>query len=264
VPVDSIDIVMGDTDVVSVGGGSHSGRSMRHAATVIAMASRALIERGKASAALILDAAPADIVFADGRFAAPGRNRSFDFLELAREASRLILPEELAEGLSVAADNEMHDPVFPNGCAVCEIEIDPDTGALTLTRYASVDDVGRCINPLIVDGQTHGAIAQGVGEALWEECYVDPATGQPLAGSFMDYGMPRADYLPDFQTRIVEVLSPTNPLGIKAGGEGGTTPALAVIVSAILDALGPLGVRDIKMPATPFAIWQAIQDSKRR
>ena len=264
VPVDSIDIVMGDTDVVSVGGGSHSGRSMRHAATVIAMASRALIERGKAIAALILDAAPADIVFADGRFAAPGRNRSFDFLELAREASRLTLPKELAEGLSVAANNEMHDPVFPNGCAVCEIEIDPDTGALTLTRYASVDDVGRCINPLIVDGQTHGAIAQGVGEALWEECYVDPATGQPLAGSFMDYGMPRADYLPDFQTKIVEVLSPTNPLGIKAGGEGGTTPALAVIVSAILDALGPLGVRDIKMPATPFAIWQAIQDSKRR
>jgi carbon-monoxide dehydrogenase large subunit len=264
VPVDSIDIVMGDTDVVSVGGGSHSGRSMRHAATVIAMASRALIERGKAIAALILDAAPADIVFADGRFAAPGRNRSFDFLELAREASRLTLPKELAEGLSVAANNEMHDPVFPNGCAVCEIEIDPDTGALTLTRYASVDDVGRCINPLIVDGQTHGAIAQGVGEALWEECYVDPATGQPLAGSFMDYGMPRADYLPDFQTKIVEVLSPTNPLGIKAGGEGGTTPALAVIVSAILDALGPLGVRDIKMPATPFAVWQAIQDSKRR
>jgi len=264
VPVDSIDIVMGDTDVVSVGGGSHSGRSMRHAATVIAMASRALIERGKAIAALVLDTAPADIAFADGRFTAPGRNRSFDFLGLAREASRLTLPKELAEGLSVAADNEMHDPVFPNGCAVCEIEIDPDTGGLALTRYASVDDVGRCINPLIVDGQTHGAIAQGVGEALWEECYVDPATGQPLAGSFMDYGMPRADYLPDFQTKIVEVLSPTNPLGIKAGGEGGTTPALAVIVSAILDALGPLGVRDIKMPAMPFAVWQAIQDSKRR
>jgi len=264
VPVDSIDIVMGDTDMVSVGGGTHSGRSMRHAATVIGMASRALIERGKAVAALVFDTAAADIAFADGRFAAPGRNRTFDFLELAHEVPRLTLPKELAEGLSVAADNEMHDPVFPNGCAACEIEIDPDTGALALTRYAAVDDVGRCINPLIVEGQTHGAIVQGVGEALWEDCYVDPATGQPLAGSFMDYGMPHADSLPAFQTEIVEVLSPTNPLGIKAGGEGGTTPALAVIVSAILDALGPLGVHDIKMPATPFAVWQAIQDAKRR
>jgi aerobic carbon-monoxide dehydrogenase large subunit len=264
VPIDSIDIVMGDTDVVSAGGGTHSGRSMRHAAAVIGMASQALIERGKAIAALVFDTAPADIAFADGRFAAPGRNRTFDFLELAHEVPRLTLPKELADGLSVAADNEMHDPVFPNGCAVCEIEIDPDTGALALTRYAAVDDVGRCINPLIVEGQTHGAIVQGVGEALWEDCYVDPATGQPLAGSFMDYGMPRADNLPDFQTKIVEVLSPTNPLGIKAGGEGGTTPALAVIVSAILDALGPLGIRDIKMPATPFTVWQAIQDSKRR
>ncbi len=262
VPVDSIDVVMGDTDVVSVGGGSHSGRSMRHAATVIGMAGRSLIERGKAIAALILDALPADIAFADGRFATPGSNRSFDFLELEREAARLKLPKDLADGLAVAMENEMHDPVFPNGCAVCEIEIDPDTGGLSLARYASVDDVGRCINPLIVDGQTHGAIAQGVGEAMWEDCYIDPRSGQPLAGSFMDYGMPRADTLPSFATEIVEVLSPTNPFGIKAGGEGGTTPALAVIHSAILDALLPLGVRDITMPATPFAVWQAIQHAK--
>ena len=264
VPVDSIDIVMGDTDIVSVGGGSHSGRSMRHAATVIALTSAALIERGKAIAALVLDAAPTDIVFADGRFGATRRNRGFDFLELAREASRLTLPRELADGIAAAVTNEMHDPVFPNGCAVCEIEIDPDTGGLALTRYASVDDVGRCINPLIVDGQTHGAIAQGIGEALWEDCRLDPVTGQPLAGSFMDYGMPRADTLPPFRTAIVEVLSPTNPFGIKAGGEGGTTPAPAAAVSAILDALAPLGVRDIRMPATPFAIWEAIRHAKRR
>ena len=129
-------------------------------------------------------------------------------------------------GLAVVADNEMHDPVFPNGCAICEIEIDPDSGGLTLTRYASVDDVGRCINPLIVDGQTHGAIAQGIGQALWEHCVVDDS-GQPLTGSLMDYGMPRAHLLPSFRTEIVEVLSPTNPLGIKAGGEGGTTAAPA-------------------------------------
>ena len=155
----------------------------------------------------------------------------------------------------------MHDPVFPNGAAVCEVEIDPETGALDLTRYASVDDVGRCINPLIVDGQTHGAIAQGVGEALWEQIYLDPSSGQPLTGSLMDYTLPRASELPNFRTEIVEVLSPTNPYGIKAGGEGGTTPALAVIVGAILDALAPLGVKNFDGPATPACIWQAIESS---
>jgi len=155
----------------------------------------------------------------------------------------------------------MHDPVFPNGCAICEIEIDPESCALRLVRYTSVDDVGRCINPLIVDGQTHGAIVQGVGQALWEQCVVDPA-GQPLCGSLMDYGMPRSDSVPSFVTRIVEVLSPTNPLGIKAGGEGGTTGAPAVIVSAVADALAPYGVDDIKMPVTPYRVWQAINGGK--
>ena len=153
----------------------------------------------------------------------------------------------------------MHDPVFPNGCAICEVEVDPDTGMTEITRYSAVDDVGRCINPLIVHGQTHGGIAQGVGQAMWEQCYIEPSSGQPLTGSFMDYGMPRSTTLPSFATEIVEVLSPTNPLGIKAGGEGGTTPALAVVVSAIVDALRDFGIRDIAMPATPFAVWQAIQ-----
>jgi carbon-monoxide dehydrogenase large subunit len=174
------------------------------------------------------------------------------------------LPDDLKSGLAVVADNEMHDPVFPNGCAICEIEIDPDTGDLKLTRYASVDDVGRCINPLIVHGQTHGAIAQGVGQALWEQCVIDEASGQPLCGSFTDYGMPRSDTLPSFTTQIVEVLSPTNPLGIKAGGEGGTTAALAVIISAVVDALSSFGVQDIRMPATPYKIWQLIQDAKAK
>jgi len=174
------------------------------------------------------------------------------------------LPEDLKTGLAVVADNEMHDPVFPNGCATCEVEIDPDTGGLKLTRYASVDDVGRCINPLIVHGQTHGAIAQGVGQALWEQCVIDEKSGQPLCGSLMDYGMPRSNTLPSFTTQIVEVLSPTNPLGIKAGGEGGTTAALAVIVSGIVDALGKYGVQDIRMPASPYKVWQAIQDAQAR
>jgi len=152
----------------------------------------------------------------------------------------------------------MHDPVFPNGCAICEIEIDPETGGITLARYAAIDDVGRCINPLIVHGQTHGGIAQGVGQALWESCRLDPGSGQVLSGSLLDYALPRADGLPSLDTEIVEVLSPTNPLGIKAGGEGGTTPALAVIVNAIVDALDAYGIRDLAMPVTPCGIWQAI------
>ncbi len=264
VPVGAVDIVMGDTDIVSVGGGSHSGRSMRHVATVAAKAAPEMIARGREIAALALQTAPDKIEFNGGRFGSKESNRTFDFLDLVKETARLTLPPELKSGLSVVADNEMHDPVFPNGCAVCEIEVDPDTGGTAITRYTSVDDVGRCINPMIVDGQTHGGIAQGVGEAMWELCAIDPGSGQPLTGSFMDYGMPRSTTLPSFNTEIVQVLSPTNPLGIKAGGEGGTTPALAVVVSAILDALKPYGVRDIQMPATPFTVWQAIQAAKRR
>ena len=259
VSVETVNIILGDTDVVSLGGGSHSGRSMRHAATVFAKAATDLVDKGRRIAAFLLDVPVEDVGFEDGRFAAPRTNRSFDLFELARESQRTGLPEPLKGGLAVAADNEMHDPVFPNGCAVCEVEVDPETGAVEITRYAAVDDVGRCINPLIVHGQTHGGIAQGVGQAMWEQCVVDRVSGQPLCGSLMDYGLPRADALPSFETEIVEVLSPTNPLGIKAGGEGGTTPALAVIVSAIVDALRELGVDGIAMPATPFTVWQAIQ-----
>ena len=261
VPVESVKIILGDTDVVKVGGGSHSGRSMRHAATVFAKALPELVARGKKVAAAILGSMPDHIEFSDGRFSARETNRTFDFLDLAEEAARHELPQELKDGIAVVTDNEMHDPVFPNGCAICEVEVDPQTGDVRIIRYASVDDVGRCINPLIVDGQTHGAIAQGVGQALWEQCYVDHDSGQPLVGSLMDYGVPRADTVPPFVTEIAEVLSPTNPLGIKAGGEGGTTAAPAAVISAILDALRDYGVRDIKMPATPYNVWKAIQDA---
>ena len=264
VPVETVDIVIGDTDIVSMGGGSHSGRSMRHAATVISKAAVELIAKGKKIVAVVLETTADKIEFSDGRFSSPTSNRSFDFLELAKEAARHTLPADLKDGLVVRTDNEMHEPVFPNGCAVCEVEVDPDTGRVDIVRYAAVDDVGRCINPLIVHGQTHGGIAQGVGQAMWEQCVVDPESGQPLCGSLMDYGLPRADSLPSFRAEIVEVLSPTNPLGIKAGGEGGTTPALAVVVNAIVDALAGYGIRDIKMPATPFAVWRAIQDAKKR
>ena len=264
VPVETVKIIVGDTDIVKAGGGSHSGRSMRHAATVFTKAKVDLVTRGKRVAAAILGKTPDQIEFNDGRFSARDTNRSFDFLELAREATQHTLPDDLKDGIAVVTDNEMHEPVFPNGCAVCEVEVDPDTGDVKLTRYASVDDVGRCINPLIVHGQTHGAVVQGIGQAMWEQCYVEPDSGQPLVGSLMDYGLPRADALPSFRTEIAEVLSPTNPLGIKAGGEGGTTGALAVIMSAVIDALHDIGVRDIKMPATPYNVWRAINDARAK
>ena len=263
VPPESVKIVLGDTDVVQAGGGSHSGRSMRHAAAVFAKALPALVARGRKIAAAVLGVEPETVEWNDGRFGARGSNLTFDFLELAKEAARHKLPAGLKDGIAVVTDNEMHDPVFPNGCAVCEVEVDPQTGEARITHYTSIDDVGRCINPLIVHGQTHGAIAQGIGQAMWELCCIEPESGQPLAGSLMDYGLPRADTVPPFATEIAEVLSPTNPLGIKAGGEGGTTAAPAVVVGAILDALRECGVRDIAMPATPYALWRAMQNARK-
>jgi carbon-monoxide dehydrogenase large subunit len=254
---------LGDTDVVSAGGGTHSGRSMRHASAVIALGVEDLIAKGKALMAHLVGTPPTMIRFEDGVFSAVDTNQALTWLELAQQAEREDLPVELRGGLRVRRDNEMHTPVFPNGTCICEIEIDPETGGVDIKRYATVDDVGRCINPLIVHGQTHGGIAQGVGQALWESFTLDPSSGQPLAGSFMDYGMPRFDNLPSFKTQIVEVLSPTNPFGVKAGGEGGTTPAPAVIMSAIEDALLEFGAPTIDMPATPAKIWSAIHERPR-
>lgn len=258
VPVEQVNVIVGDTDVVKVGGGSHSGRSMRMAGTVIIKASEAMIEKGKRIAELVFESSLEDIIFKDGVFAVTGTDRRLNLLELGAEAEKIDLPEDLTDGLSVIEDNEMHTPVFPNGCHICEIEIDKDTGAPQIVRYAAVDDVGKAINPLIVDGQTHGGIVQGVGQAMWEECVFDD-DGQPLCGSFMDYGMPRADHFPNFDTALNEVPSPTNRLGVKAGGEGGTTPAPAVITNAVINALQDYDVEHIKMPLTPLKIWQVMQ-----
>jgi carbon-monoxide dehydrogenase large subunit len=249
--VDVIRIRLGDTDLVRFGGGTHSGRSMRMAGAVIALAAEDLIAEGRRRAAQVLEAAEADIAYARGRFVVAGTDRGVGLFEL---------PGELA----VARDNEMHEPVFPNGCHVGEVEVDPETGAVRLVRYAAVDDVGRAINPLIVDGQTHGGIVQGLGQALSEACVVAPDSGQTLTGSLMDYALLRAADVPCFATRLNEVPSPTNPLGVKAGGEGGTTPAPAVVAGAIADALAPLGVGDIPLPATPHAVWHAIQAAAGR
>jgi carbon-monoxide dehydrogenase large subunit len=150
-------------------------------------------------------------------------------------------------------------PSFPYGSAVCEVEVDPETGVVEIVRYTSVDDVGRAINPMIVHGQTHGGIAQGVGQALWERCQYDAATGQLHSATFMDYAIPRADVLPAFTTEISEVPSASNPLGLRGGGEGGTTPALGAVVNAVVDALAELGVEHLEMPVTPERVWAAIR-----
>ena len=265
VPFETVRLLQGDTDVVKVGGGSHSGRSMRMAGTVIVMAGDALIEKGKRIAAHVLEAAPDDIDFADGVFTISGTDRSIGIFELAVQASsRNDLPEELQGGLNSEAENIMRTPAFPYGAHVCEVEIDPETGALTLDRYGCVDDVGRVINPVILDGQIHGGIAQGAGEALLEDIVFDGTTGQMLTASLMDYAMPRADDMPGFATGTHELLSPTNPLGIRSGGEAGTTPAPGAILNAVADALRPLGVDDVEMPATPHNIWRAIMQARAR
>ena len=261
IDANAVDIVYGDTDIVAEGGGSHSGRSMRHAGTAIYGAIEKLKVYAIALAADLWSVEAQAIAYGDGQFAETGGARRFDWFELAAlEAERAGDGEK--RGLSISHSHEMHTPVFPNGCAACEVEVDTETGFVRITKYVAVDDVGRVINPLIVDGQTHGSIATGAGQALWEQSYIDPDSGQPLSGSFMDYGIPRADEMPSFITAFNEVPSPTNPLGVKSGGEGPTTAALAVIINAIVDALRDLGVDDIPMPATPFQVWQSIRDAQ--
>ena len=258
VDLERVRLITGDTDVASVGGGTHSGRSMRLGAVVMAKASDHIVARGRRLAAWLLEAAEPDIECSGRRFAVKGTDRAVDLFEVAAAGLRADVPAELGGPLAGAGDETMPVPSFPYGCAVCEVEVDPETGVVEIVRYTTVDDVGRAVNPLILHGQTHGGIAAGVGQALWELCPYDPATGQLQATTFMDYVIPRADVLQMFTTEISEVPSTTNPLGLRGGGEGGTTPALGAVVNAIVDALAELGVEHLEMPATPERVWRAI------
>jgi len=251
VPFESVNLITGDTDIVSEGGGSHSGRSMRLAGIVLGKASDTIAAKGAEIAARLLETAPADIEFAAGRFSVKGTDRSVGIFEAAAAAP-----------LAAAHTETVRIGGFPYGCQVCEVEVDPETGVVTIARLAAVDDVGRAVNPLILHGQTHGGFAQGAGQALLEECRYDAETGQMLSASFMDYAMPRADHFPGFATELSEVPSPTNSLGIRAGGEGGTTPALAAVANAVVDALAEFGVEHIELPATPERVWRAIRAAR--
>src|SRR5215813_13777726 len=263
VPFESVRLVQGDTDIIPVGGGSHSGRSMRMAGVCMGNAANGVIEKSRQIAAHMLKVDPKDVEFSGGSFKARGSARAVGIFEVARAAQELNdLDDALRGPLAAESDVSFTAGGYPYGCAVCEVEIDPQTGAIEVVRYSATDDVGRAINPMILHGQTHGGIAQGVGQALWEECVVDPVSGQVMTGSFMDYALPRADTLPSFTTDLMEIPSPSNPLGVRAGGEGGTTPALAAVINAVVDALDEFGVTHMDMPATPERIWRAIAEGK--
>jgi carbon-monoxide dehydrogenase large subunit len=186
-----------------------------------------------------------------------GTDRSIDLFEAAAASIRA------GEPLAGACTEVMPAPSYPYGCAVCEVEVDPDTGVVEVVRHTTVDDVGRAVNPLILHGQAHGGIAAGIGQALWELCAYDESTGQITSATLMDYALPRADALPSFVTELSEVPSTSNPLGLRGGGEGGTTPALAAVVNAVVDALAEFGVEHLDMPVTPERVWRAIHAAGR-
>jgi carbon-monoxide dehydrogenase large subunit len=265
VPFERVRVVFGDTALVEKGAGTHGSRSMRMAGSAMLGAAAALIERGTAIASHLLEAAAEDIEFAAGTFRVRGTDRSVTLAAAAAAAARAgAVPEALGGELAGDLEYRTEGLTFPNGCHVCEVEVDPETGAARIARYAAVDDVGRVINPLLVHGQAHGGIAQGAGQALMERVVYDPASGQLLSGSLMDYALPRARDLPALAVYTHEVPCPTNPIGVKGAGEGGATGAPPAVINALLDALGAEGVTHIDMPATPEAVWRALRDARGR
>src|SRR5262250_898339 len=260
-PYERVRVVMGDTDRVANGVGTFASRSMVRAGSAAVEAAAALVETGRAMAAQLLEAAAADVTYRDGAFGVVGTDRSIGLFEVARAAAAGELPA-LGTRLGAARMHENPTFAFANGCEVCELEVDPETGAVELVRLTMVDDSGRSVNPMIVHGQMHGAVAQGIGQALTERCVYDGASGQLLSGSFLDYAIPRADELPAIAVTSRDVPSPTNPLGVKGAGEGGTVGAPGAVIHAILDALASLGVTHIDMPATPETVWLAIQAAR--
>jgi len=263
IDLDRIDFVTGDTDALSQGGGTGGAKSLLLAGTAIADGAEKIIAKGKTLAGHFLEAAEGDIEFRDGRFAIAGTDRAIDILELAAKTrAAKTLPAGLPATLDDAGLSTGNKNTFPNGTHLCEIEIDEETGAARILRYTVVDDFGVLVNPLIVEGQIHGGIAQGAGQVLLEDAHFDPASGQLLSGSFQDYAMPRADDFSGFDVTFHNVPCATNLLGIKGAGEAGTVGALGATMNAVMDALSPLGITQLDLPATPQRLWAAIQKAK--
>lgn len=259
VPLHTVRLLAGDTDKLLVGGGSVSGRSMRFAGVVIGKAVAEVIDRSRSLAAYILGVSLDRLRHDKGVFYTDDSDVRLDVFDLARQVrERNDLPDTLRMPLKGACQELFTAAGFPYGSQVCEVEVDPETGQVSIETYTAVDDVGHAINPMIVHGQTHGGAVMGIGQALMEQMYYDPESGQLLTGSFMDYAMPRASEMPFFRVGLSETPSPSNPLGIRAGGEGGTTPALAVVVNAVVNALSEFGVEHLEMPVTSACVWNAI------
>jgi carbon-monoxide dehydrogenase large subunit len=264
VPAEKIHLAQADTDEVAIGRGTYASRSMMVGGSALRAAADEVIERGKRFAAHFLEADAADIAFDvtpnGGNFTIAGTDRAMPIGQVAQMSFiPMGLPAELGIGLTGAGAFSADVPSFPNGCHICEVELDPETGAVTLERYAVVDDIGTVVNPLLAKGQIMGGVAQGAGQALCEDIVYDRTSGQQLSGTLMDYAIPRADTMPAIAVDFSPVPSKSNPLGIKGVGEGGTVAATPAVMNAILDALAPLGVADVPMPATAERIWRAIQ-----
>ena len=265
IPPEAVRLVTGDTAVVPAGGGTHSDRSMRLAGTLLVEAPDRIIGQARRVFAALVSCAESDVRFDGGFFESPRSNRRLDIFDIAHAiATDATLAPELRAPLTSEARFTGRIPAYPTGAAAGEVEIDPETGAVTLTRYCSVDDCGQPINPLILGGQVHGGIVQGAGQALSECVTRDPLSGQVLTGSFMDYAVPRADMVPSFNVDLTEDPTEGNPLRVKGGGEAGITPAPAVIMNAVVDALSVHGIEHLDMPATPARIWAAIAAATRR
>ncbi|MEQ8700793.1 MAG: molybdopterin cofactor-binding domain-containing protein, partial [Bauldia litoralis] len=257
VPFDCIDLVQGDSARLLHGGGTGGSRSIMASGTALLAAADGVIAKGRKIASHLLEAAAEDIEFADGRFRVAGTDRSLSLNEIVIHTLAGGLPETLPQSLDSELVVDTPPSAFPNGCHVCEVEVDPGTGRVTVDRYAVIDDFGTLINPMLVEGQIHGGIAQGVGQAMSENVVYDE-DGQLLTGSFMDYGLPRADDLPTFDLEFHPVPTRANALGAKGCGEAGVTGALPAIVNAIADVLARAGVPPIDMPATPERVWRAL------
>jgi carbon-monoxide dehydrogenase large subunit len=261
IPFERIKLVQGDSDLVHAGNGTGGSRSITASGMAIVEASRLVIEKGKRAAAHLMEAAEADIEFADGRFTIAGTDRAIDIIELARRMREGQMPDGVPSSLDVDHTTQAVPSTFPNGCHVAEVEIDPETGIVQIVRYTGVNDFGTIVNPMLVAGQLHGGVAQGIGQALME-CVSYDASGQPITGSFMDYALPRAEDIPLMEIADHPVPATSNPLGTKGCGEAGCAGSLSTLVNAVLDALTEYGITHIDMPLTPERVWRAIRDAK--
>ncbi len=258
-----VEYIEGDTDRVAFGMGTNGSRSTVIGGSALYMAADKILDKAKKIAGHLLEASSEDLSFADGHFTVVGTDRTISLKEVAKAAFvPARLPRGFEGGLYETGTFTPAAETWPNGAHVCELEIDPETGAVEILNYVVVDDVGTVVNPTGLKGQIHGGVAQGLGQALMEQVAYDPDTGQLLTGSFMDYCMPRADNFSDMVVKSNPVPTKLNPLGAKGAGEAGTVGAIPAVINAVLDALAPAGVRALDMPATPARIWAAIREAR--